>query len=102
MNLKVLLKKKTCFKSISNPSCIDLFLTNNALSFQSTKTVSTGLSDFHKLVLTVLKTSIVKNKSREIQYRNYKYFDSKKFNRNLKEEFSGKYVDSCSKFDEIL
>ena len=63
--LKSLVKEKTCFKSISNPSCIDLFLTNNALSFQNTKTVSTGLSDFHKLVLTVLKTSIVKNKPRE-------------------------------------
>ena len=69
--LKSLVKEKTCFKSISNPSCKDLFLTNNALSFQSTKTVSTGLSDFHKLVLTVSRTSIVKNKTREIQYRNY-------------------------------
>ena len=100
--LKSLVKEKTCFKSISNPSCIDLFLINNALSSQSTKTVSTGLPDFHKLGLTVLKTSIVKIKPREIQYRNYKYFDSKKFNRNLKDEFSREYVDSCSKFDEIF
>ena len=61
MNLRVLLKKTTYFKSILNPRCIDLFLTNNALSFQSTETVSTGLSD---LVLTVLETSIVKNKPR--------------------------------------
>ena len=59
--LKSLVKEKLCFKSISNPSCIDLFLRNNALSYQSTKTVSTGLSDFHELVLTVLETSIVKN-----------------------------------------
>ena len=88
------------FISISNPSCIDLFSTKSALSFQSTKTISTGLSDFHKLVLTVLKTSIVKNKPREIQYRNYKYFDSRKFNRDLKEEFV--YVDTCGKFDEIF
>ena len=51
-------------------SCINLFLTNNVVSFQSTKTVSSGLSDFHKLALTVLKTSIVKNRPREIQYRN--------------------------------
>ena len=29
--LNSLVKGKTCFKSISNPSCIDLFLTNNAL-----------------------------------------------------------------------
>ena len=63
-------------------------------------TVSTGLSDFHKLVLTVLKTSIVKNKPREIQSGNYKYFGSGKFNRDLKEEFLREYVDSCSKFDD--
>ena len=37
-----------------------------------------------------------------MQYRNYKYFDFRKFNRNLKEEFSREYVDSCSKFDEIF
>ena len=96
------MKKKACFKSISNPSCIDLFLISNALCFQRTKTVSTGLSDFHKLVLTVLKTNIVKNKPREIQYRDYKYFDSRKFNRDMKDEFSREYVDSCSKFDEIF
>ena len=48
-----------------------------------------------KLVLKVFQTQ-------EIQYRNYKYFDSRKFNRDLKEEFSHEYVDSSSKFDEIF
>ena len=59
---KILVKEKSCLKSVSNPGCKDLFLLNNALSFQSTKTVSTGLSDFHKLLLTVFKSSVVKNK----------------------------------------
>ena len=54
MNLKVQLKKKLVLKVFqSQVVYINLFLTNNALSFQSTKTVSTGLSDFHKQVLTV-------------------------------------------------
>ena len=35
--LKSLVKEKTCFNSISNPSCIDLFLTNNALFFKTVK-----------------------------------------------------------------
>ena len=47
-------KNKPCFKSITNPTCIDLFLTNSNLSFQHTEAVSTGLSDFHMLVVTVL------------------------------------------------
>ena len=69
MSFKNLVKEKTCFKNVTNPSCIDLFLTNNALSFQHTETVSIGLSDFHKLVLTVSKTTISKSKPREIHYR---------------------------------
>ena len=102
IKIKSIVKEETCFKSISSPSCTHLLLTNDGLSFQITKTVSTGFSDFHKLVLTVLKTSIVKNKPRETQYINYKYFDSRNFNRDLKEEFSREYIDSCSKFGEMF
>ena len=47
-NSKNLVKNKTCFKSLENPSCIDLFLTNSPLSFQNMVTMSTGLSDCHK------------------------------------------------------
>ena len=40
---------------MNNPSCIDLVITNSPNSFQSTSTFCTGLSDFDKLVVTVLK-----------------------------------------------
>ena len=66
-----LVKAKTCFKSITNPTCIELFLTNSSLSFQHIETVSTGLSDFHMLVVTVLKTCFSKKKPRELEYQNY-------------------------------
>ena len=46
-NIKNIVKDKTWYESIENPSCIDLFLTNSPLCFQNTTTV-TGLSDFHK------------------------------------------------------
>lgn len=59
-NAKSLVKEKTCFKSIDNPSCIDLFLTNSQQSFQNTTTVATGLSDFHNMVITVMKTSFLR------------------------------------------
>ena len=65
-------KDKTCFKNANNPSTIDLFLTNNSLAFQNTTATFTGLSDFHKLVLTVLKTTFSKNKPKELFYRDYK------------------------------
>ena len=41
--LKSLNKDPTCYKNIDNPSCIDLFLTNSAKSFESTCTIETGL-----------------------------------------------------------
>ena len=44
-DLKNLVKEKTCFKSVENPSCIDLFLTNCSRSFQKTYAISTGISD---------------------------------------------------------
>ena len=65
------LSKKKRFKSMINHTCIDLFLTNSNLSFQHTETVSTGLSDFHMLVVTVLKTCFSKKKPRELEYHNY-------------------------------
>ena len=50
INIEYSQRKKKCFKNVSNPSCIDLFLTNSALSLQHTLTVSCELSDFNKLV----------------------------------------------------
>ena len=72
---KNLVKKNTCFKNPNNPSCIDLFITNSSGSFQNTTTLACGLSDCHKMILTVLKTTFSKAKRKETIYRNYKNFD---------------------------
>ena len=66
------MKEKTCFKGVHNPSCVDVILANNTITFYKAITVSPGLSDFHKLVLTVLKTSITKGKPQKITYRDLK------------------------------
>ena len=68
--------------------------------FQQTTTVCSGLSDCHKLVLTVLKTSIPKGNPRQITYRDYKKFDSLKFNNELKNVLTIENIDNCTKFDE--
>ena len=65
-NLKSLNKEPTCFKNPNNPSCIDLFLTNRSRYFQNTSTIETGISDFHKLVVTVLKMFYKKQKPKII------------------------------------
>ena len=83
-----LVKERTCFTNMQNPNCIDLLLTNNSWTFQQTTTVCSGLSDCHKLVLTVLKTSISKGNPKQITYRDYKKFNSLKFNNELKNELT--------------
>ena len=91
-DLKHIVKEPTCFKNTENPTCIDLFITNVPTyidlfitnvptcidlfitnvpnSFPVTKTITTGLSDFHKMVLTVLKNKFMKLKTKV--YRGYK------------------------------
>ena len=55
-NLKNLMKQKTSYMNPENPSCIDLILTNGHRSFQNSNVFETGLSDFHKMIVSVLKS----------------------------------------------
>ena len=83
-NLKNLIKDPTCFKSPLHPSSIDLILTNKINYFQNSQTVATGLSDHHKLTVTVLKTFFKKQTPITVNYRDYKSFDKSKFHTELK------------------
>ena len=67
---------------MQNPSCIDLLLTNNVYAFQQTITIFTGLSNCHNLVLSVLKTTVLRCQLKDIAYRDYKQFDSSKRDSN--------------------
>ena len=64
--------------------------------------VSTGLSDFHKMVLTVFKTTFRKNKPREIIYRDYSKFDSESFKKELKESLDEKKTGEYKVFEETF
>ena len=82
-NLKNLIHEPTCFKSLTNPTCINLILTNRKRSFQNTCIVETGLSDFHKMTLTVLKTLLKKSHPKLILYRDYKNYSNEGFRKEL-------------------
>ena len=69
-NAKNLVKNKTCFKSIENPPCVDLIITDKPGSFQHTNVFVTGISDHHKLVTTVLKAKFTKSLPKYVHYRN--------------------------------
>ena len=78
--------ESACYKNPEKPSCIDLFLTNSSKSFQNTQTIETGLSDFHKLVVTILKMYLPNNQPKVITYRDYKNFDNSRFSKELLSE----------------
>ena len=102
-NLKSLIKESKCFKSVDNPSCIDLILINHPKCFQNSGVYETGISDFHKLTFTVLKTYFQKAKSRIIKYRDYKYFDNNNFRDELIMELSSNNIqsDDVTRFTNI-
>ena len=54
-NFKNLSQKPTHYKNPTNPTCVDLIITNKPRSFQNSYPFETGLSDFHKMTLTVPK-----------------------------------------------
>ena len=65
-DLKCFIKEPACNKIPENPSWIDLILTNNPKCFQNPCVVETGLSDFHSMTVTVMKTTFKKFQPRII------------------------------------
>ena len=78
LNLTNLVKSDTCFTN-NHKSTIDLFLTNKPRSFQFTSVTETGLSDYHRLITTFMKSYFSRLKPKIIHYRNFKRFDEQKF-----------------------
>ena len=101
MNAKNIVKEPTCFKSLSNPSCIDLVITNSFSNFQNTKAISTGLSDFHKMVVSVLKHNFHRSTPKELVYRDYKNFDRVVFKRELEDKLN-QQGNEYKHFEQIL
>ena len=87
-NLRSLIRESTCYKNPENPSCIDLFLTNSPNSFQNSGVVETGLSDFHRMIVTVMKTSFQRLLPKIRHYRNYSNYDNNIFRVSLINELS--------------
>ena len=58
------------------------------LSFQTTTVIETGLSDFRKMIVAVMKMKMMKIKPRVIKYRKYKTFNNDAFVNNLRKELT--------------
>ena len=100
--LENLIKEPTCFKSNENPSSIDIILTNKKHSFQNSMTIETGLSDFHKMTVTVMKRYFKKKDPIVIEYRDLKNFDGVRFREDLRTELAKKENITVVDFQNIF
>ena len=69
-----------------------------------TTVIETGLSDFHKLTVTTLKSSYLKQEPKIFNYRNYKLFNNENFRNDLIYEISKKgfHDRSCEEFETLF
>ena len=102
-DLTNLVKTKTCITR-DHESLIDIILTNKSNSFMHTNTLELGVSDFHKMSLTILKSHVARLKPKIIKYRSYKKFNEdnflKELDENFKKNFSYTY-EHCISSDDI-
>ena len=84
LNLFNLINEPTRFKSIDKLTCIDHIWVNQKNRFSNSITFETGLSDFHKMTMTILDAPVPKRSAKIISYRDYKKFDRQQFRNDLK------------------
>ena len=82
-NLQNLINEPTCYKNPINPSSIDMILTNRKDNFENSETLETGLSDHHKMIITMMKGKFNKKDPKIINFRCYKNFDENLFRSEL-------------------
>ena len=84
-SLTNIINSKTCFKAQKGTS-IDVLLTNKPGSFHKTGIFETGISDHHKLILSVFRSYFTRIPPKIIEYRNYKNFNETVFLHALGQE----------------
>ena len=74
------------------------------MSFQNTTTVETGLSDFHKMTITIMKTFFKTKKPKIIAYRDYKHFSNITFRNEVLGQLGKTDINNIQyqEFDNIV
>ena len=104
-NLNNLIKSPTCYKSLNNPTSIDVMLTNRKHCFENSVTIETGLSDHHKMTISVLKVFHNKRPPIVKRYRCYRNFDMNTFRNKLRynlDIYNGNTIMGYDEFIEIF
>ena len=85
---------------MKNPICVTLLISNKEKRFTCATTIDTGSSDFHKMVLFVLKKKFERAKPKLISYRDYRHFDGNFFRCALGFELNKISTHSYSSFEK--
>lgn len=101
-DLTNLITEPTCFKSVENPSSIDVILTNRKQCFEDSRTIETGLSDCHKMTVTVMKKFYKKLEPVVIEYHDYSSFNGDNFRADLKRNLENCVDLSIENFKSIF
>ena len=100
-NLKNRIREKPCFKNPNNPSCIDLIITKKSKSFQNSIVIEIGLSDFHKMCITVMKMYYSKQKPSIIHYHKFKDFNNDSFIKDLQTLLTKSFNEEAIPFQAL-
>ena len=96
-----LIRSPACFKRVQG-KCIDLPLTNRKHSFFGCHTLETGLSDFHHMIYTILKTTVNRGPPMAITYRDYCKFSETSFLTDLSNAMSRKFPTMYHNFQCLI
>ena len=100
-DLECLLRKPTCFQS-SNPTCKDLILTNKKEFFKNTDVSEVGISDHHSLIVTALKSQLLKGNAKTKLYRDYSSFNIDHFKEDLDNNLKNNSITEYSRFQNTF
>ena len=100
-DLEYLIKKPTCFQSTS-PSYIDLILTNKKEFFKNSNALEVGISDHHSLIVTALRSQLVKGNAKTKLHRDHNSFHIKLFKEDLDKNLKINNTVNFSDFQNTL
>ena len=106
-DMSCLLSNPTCFKGYQG-TLLDVFLTNRPKKLYKSTSVETGISDFHHIIITVMKGSNQKPSQKYLTSRSYKKNDETKFLHDLNNDLAtvditlSDYEKNCSTLSDNI
>ena len=82
-NLTNVIKGSTCHMKNSEPSSIDVILTNTTNLICNTINVDIGVSDCHNFIATTIREQCNESKVKYANFRSYKHFNEDNFNQDI-------------------